>query len=81
MKSYEDVLYEFSREAYEHELRRKAHFTTWLGLYLTILSVLFGLIFKGLDFQAKVSHDIWTVSMDLEIRISSLAFIYFSKEQ
>jgi len=49
VETYEDVLFEFSKEAYQHELERKAHFTTWLGLYLTVLSVLVGLLFKGVN--------------------------------
>lgn len=48
METYKDVQFELSKRQYERELERKAHFTTWLGLYLTINSVLFGLIYKGI---------------------------------
>lgn len=48
METYRDVQFELSKRQYERELERKAHFTTWLGLYLTINSVLFGLIYKGI---------------------------------
>jgi len=48
MGTYKDVQFELSKRQYERELERKAHFTTWLGLYLTINSVLFGLIYKGI---------------------------------
>jgi len=47
METYKDIQFELSKEQYERELERKAHFTIWLGLYLTINSVLFGLIYKG----------------------------------
>ena len=48
METYKDIQFELSKKQYEQELGRKAHFTTWLGLYLTINSVLFGLIYKGI---------------------------------
>lgn len=48
METYKDIQFELSKKQYERELERKAHFTTWLGLYLTINSVLFGLIYKGI---------------------------------
>jgi len=48
METYQDILFELSKKQYEHEFEKKAHFTTWLGLYLTINSVLFGLIYKGI---------------------------------
>jgi len=48
METYKDILFELSKNQYEHEFEKKSHFTTWLGLYLTINSVLFGLIYKGI---------------------------------
>ena len=48
METYKDIQFELSKRQYEREIERKAHFTTWLGLYLTINSVLFGLIYNGI---------------------------------
>ena len=48
METYKDIQFELSKKQYEREIERRAHFTTWLGLYLTINSVLFGLIYKGI---------------------------------
>ncbi len=46
VETYKDIQFELCKRQYERELERKAHFTTWLGVYLTINSVLFGLIYK-----------------------------------
>jgi len=48
METYKDTQFKLSKKQYDQELERKAHFTTWLGLYLTINSVLFGLIYRGI---------------------------------
>ncbi len=48
METYKDIQFELSKKQYDQELERKAHFTTWIGLYLTINSVLFGLVYKGI---------------------------------
>lgn len=48
METYKDIQFELSKKQYDQEFERKAHFTTWLGLYLTINSVLFGLIYRGI---------------------------------
>jgi len=48
METFKDIQFELSKKQYERELEKKAHFTTWLGLYLTINSVLFGIIYKGI---------------------------------
>jgi len=78
METYEDVLYEFSKEAYEHELGRKAHFTTWLGLYLTILSVLVGLIFKALSAFIVRLYESWFVVIFSGVAALTFCFAFIS---
>lgn len=73
-----------SKKQYDQELERKAHFTTWLGLYLTINSVLFGLIYKGirtdwitLNFRIDVCL-YWIATIAASI-FAVIAAVYFLK--
>lgn len=84
METYKDIQFELCKEQYDRELERKAHFTTWLGLYLTINSVLFGLIYKGIRTDSITLYfriDAWlywiaTVAASI---FAIIAAVYFLK--
>ena len=84
METYQDIQFELSKKQYERELERKAHFTTWLGLYLTINSVLFGLIYKGIRTDwiiVGVRIDIWLywIGTVAACIFAVIAAVYFLK--
>jgi len=84
METYKDIQFELCKRQYERELERKAHFTTWLGVYLTVNSVLFGLIYKGVRTNwvalfLRVEIALYWIVTIAGVIFAVIAAIYFLK--
>ena len=84
IETYKDIQFELSKRQYERELERKAHFTTWLGFYLTINSVLFGLIYKGIrtdwiTLYVRIEIGLYWFVTGLGVIFAVIAAIHFLK--
>jgi len=49
---YKNIEFDIAIKQYEREFDKKSTFMTWYGLYLTVLSVLYALMYKGI----KIEH-------------------------
>ena len=84
MQTYKDIQFELSKKQYEREFERKTHFTTWLGLYLTINSVLFGLIYKGIHtdwiiLYLRIEIGLYWIATAAASIFAVIAAVYFLK--
>ena len=79
MQSYLDIQHELSQKQYDREFARKDQFTAWFGLYVTVLTILFALIYKSVTTNiewAKVSMGAFYAVISMVVFLISFVAFY-----